>query len=1113
MGLLLQRPSLRHPPLHERNAFMTANRRFWARFGLFLCQATVLMGAAAISLWVPPAHAGETPFKNLADRLEKLHEQAARARDKRDFVVMEDLRLKRQQILEEASKAPAFERPADFSKRPPAEQLALEEEEAAYTRLIPWIEGHKAIERAEHRTRKMRYAAAAQLLRDFWQRAYPKVEDMHSDALILGDVGVALFRTCQAASFVHPDFVSREGRSGYRLAEGDEAPAAGLDEAELKSILRACRLHDPCQVEVNLMLAFLERLTNDNAFLRAENRPELETRNKLLLDLAGSGGSTDTDSILQPRIEFLKAQSTLFILDELKFYDTFLQPARICVGNDHARRPFLVTETNDACLQVPTATALKPMLAVLEGGQWAASSLYYVRVRKTNGDGQPDSLWPLRDRDWPSSPAAINLTASLERVYEDYLLAQLSQRFSERFFTSIGRDLVKADRVREGIDHFREQTKAGQVPTVAELLTQQPSQTKPTRLGVYAVQMRAFVDQVDHAFRTVYLREHPEMQARVDTIMTDLNDNLKDIDAIKDRPQELTAAIGRLAIDPVQKLQEVFRLATEDPNRLNPFLNEQSIIIRGLVDPDVPYATRLSRLQQYHQVISTAVADITSERGVVDLQRKEMASRVQSLAAKTRQFAILQAVDFAAIAMAHAAGRAADATRPLRDEVDRLLRAKATETPDGRPLDEAELAFLRDFRRLVLPVDGLLREIQRDCELVHRKLSSAHDGGAVTLGAVEQTAQLLASIGHNLSQLAPSGLFDSVSFPPRDPPSPCQAIANRWSDGGRSWHSGCFQDAGELAAAMGVLESLRTELQIWIDADRARQQVDRYCSKFQGKRRTVETPLYTAEVIPVTFPYQFGELRDAFQHLPRLHLSQGAELRRLLEGKTPLGSDAVDFERTYLSRLQASNISNIFVRAFDAKTQQWVVATVNSPTNVDVLFLLAVPASPGDRTWFDACIDDFAGASLTVNTWLGDRPARVADGSLLVDFDGLQGLIPWSETGGDRYGRNRHWQSIRRVPAEAIGRDALGLIASSGRFFDLVTQDRGATVTDRAVVYNRADWQQLDANATNDFLPSMQSLAPSLPGAELLRGANSRPIPTDGFRWLPICPPYAVGSP
>lgn len=1120
-------------PLDARDALMTATRPLPVRAARLLVQAAALLLCTAVDpASRPVARASETSFKNALDQLEQLHQKAVEARDKRDFVAMEDARLRRQQLLQAAAEAGPFQRPPDFGKCSPAERLAIEADEAAYTRLVPWIDGHKAVVRSEQRTRKMQYAAAAKTLRDHWQKTYADAKDLRPGEFLLGDVGVALFRTCQAASYVHPDFLSRDGRSERPRADDDnddnddKEASAGLNEAELKAILRSCRLHDPCQVEVNLMLAFLERLTNDNAFLRAENRPELETRNKLLLDLADSTGSDEANLVWQPRLEFLKAQSTLFILDELKFYDTFLEPARLLSGNDHARRPFLVTETNDACLQVPTATTLRPMLAVRKGQQCEASSLYYVRVRKTNGDGKADTLWPLRDRNWPSSPAVLNLTANLETVYEDYLLTQVAPRFSERFFTSIGGDLVEADRVRDGVDHFRQQTKAGQVPTVADLPATQPPQPKATRLGVYASRIRSFVDQVNNAFRTAYLREHPEMQARVDAIMADLNENLKYLDAVKDRPQELTAALGGLSMDgTADVLGELSREQTTGSPRGSDG------------KPILSYAALLLRVQQYHRVLSAAIANIASERGIIELQRKEMASRVQTLSAKARQFAILKTIDLAVIAMAQAVPLMAQGsyrTDPTRakpwDRVDLMLRSKKTsEKGTAVDLNDAEIAFLRDFRRIQSRVITLLDDIKRDCGLIHSKLSPDDANAVVALGAVEQTAQLLSSISHNLSQLAPAGLFDTITYAPPDAASSSDPRSTEaraaiqesialWS-AARSdaqianWQINCFHNAGELAAGIGAIDALREDLQAWIDADRTRQQVDRYCQKFQGKRRTVETPLYTAEVIPIAFPYQFGELQDSFRHLPRLHLAQAADLRRLLDGKSPLGPDAIDFDRTYLSRSQASNISNVFVRAFDAKQQQWVVTTVNSPTDIDVLFLLAIPASPADQSWFDACFEGFSGGPLTAETWLGDRPARMADGSLVVDFDGLEGLIPLSQTSGDRYGRNRHWQSIRRVAADAIRRDASGGIAADARFFELVTRDRGATVTDRAVVYSREDWQQLDSNATNDFLPGMQSLAPSLPGAEILRDANARPIPTNGFRWLPICPPYAVGTP
>lgn len=1040
----------------------------------------------------------DLPFTGISRRLEQLHQKASRARLKRDFATMEDARIDRQQLLRDAAQSPPFERPPELHKRPVAEREAFEEEEASYTRLVPWIEGYRAVVGSEKRTRKMQYAEAAKLLRDHWRRTYSQASEMPAEEPIFGDVGAALFRTCQAAAYVYPDFLSGEGHSGRRMRDDDAPATAGLDEAELKAILRTCRRQDPCQVEVNLMLAFLERLTNDNAFLRAENRPELETRNKLLLDLAEGTDSSHVDAAWQPPLEFLKAQSTAFILDELSFYDAFLKPRQLCAGTDHARRPLLVTETNDPCLQTPTATTLKPMVGVLNAGQWTSYSLYFVRLRKAAPGGPADTLWPLVDKRWPSSPSALQLIDSLEAVFDDYLLSQLSTRFPPAFFAAIGRDFVASDRIQQGVNHFREQTRVGQVPTALELeetMRALPAGTpRPTRLSIYAGRMAAFVTALADAFRKNYVREHPEMNNQVEALLAQLSAQADELQTLGTKPTELSATLRGLSIDYGQ-----------------------------VTDGSGLLARNVLRLQRHYQDISEAIAGIASDRGITDIRRKEMASRVESLAAKTRQLAILQTTDYAATAMEAAASRAAQGTTTLRTRVNELLQTKNTPPESGvaRPLVESELAFLRDFRRLVTPVDELLLDIQRDCAAIHRKLSPSDGDARITLPAVEQTAQLLSSIVHNLSQLAPSGLFDAVTYAggPDAPPDNSSATWTRpfvtepWSATAVPWRTGCFRDADELAAAINVIDALRVDLQTWIDADRARRQVERYCDTFQGKRHSVETPLYTAEVVPIVFPYQFGELQDAFRYLPRLHLTQAAELRRLLGGKTPLGGEAVDFDRTYLSRLQASNISSALVRAFDASAQQWVVTTVTTPNEIDVSFLLCTPSSTRDQRSFNGYIADLADGSFTLETWLGDRPTRLVEGACVVDFDGLEGLIPCSDAAGDRSCRNRHWQSIRRIAPDALQRDATMGIPGGARFFELVTRDRGATVTDRAVVYGRADWQQLDANATNDFLPGMQSLAPSLPGAELLRHANARPVPPGGFLWLPVCPPYAVGGP
>ena len=1058
--------------------FLSIARRLTVS-AVMLCAAHCLMGGDRAAV------GDHSSFVETWKRLEKLNQTATRAQGKRSFGVMDDARIRRQEILQGAVDAAPFERPSDFGKRSPEARQAIEDEEKAYVRLVPWIEGHRALIKAEALTRKMRYGEAATVLREHWKRTYPNAAELPATELIYGDLGAALFRTCQSATFIHPDFLSRARQAGGGEKGESDEPTAGLDEDELKEILRVCCAHDPCQVEINIMLAFLERLTNDNAFLRAENRPELEERNKLLLDLSEEAGDDPIDSPWQPQLEFLKAQSTSFILGEVKYYDTFLRPRQICIGTDHARHPFLITEDNDACLQVPTATALKPMLAIRDGKDWTASALYYVRLRKTKRGGPADAIWPLTDKHWPSSPSTRQLILSLEEIYEEYLLSEMEKGFPPSFFTGLGKDFPKADRIQQGVTHFRDVTKAGEVPTPQEVL---PGTTK---IATYVSRIASFVDNLADAFRTNYVREHPQMNNQVEDLIQRLAGKVAEARETAKAPRALAETLYRLSMEHGQ-----------------------------IIAKEGGFASNVARLRRHYDAISEAIASIGGHRGITDERQKEMASRVQSLANKTRQLAILQTTDYTATAIEQAATTALERTNGIRDKVNKLVQERKTPDAAGslRPLAESELAFLRDFRRVVTPVDEFLRDIQQDCREVRRKLSPGDGAARITLESVNQTAQLLASIDHNLSQLAPAGLFDSPAYrPAADVPVgqnvPCQEVVVGWSDPANSWRTGCIRDADELAAALNAIAATREELQTWIDADRAGQQVDRYFRKYKGKRHVVNAPLYTAEVVPIRFPIQFSELHDAFRFLPRLHLARHQDLRRLLEGKKPLGAEAVDFERTDLSRLQAYDISNVLVRALDTQNMNPVIATVSNPNDVDVSFLLFVPASDGDRVRFNRFVEDFTATPFSVETWLGDRPARFEGSSFAIDFDGLQGVIPCSDVSGDRFCRNRHWQSIRRIAPNALQRDASDRIAGSARLFELMTQDRGTTVTDRAVVYGLSDWQQLDSNVTNDFLPNMQSLAPSLSGTELLRRANARPTPLGGFLWLPICPPYPLSTP
>jgi hypothetical protein len=287
------------------------------------------------------------------------------------------------------------------------------------------------------------------------------------------------------------------------------------------------------------------------------------------------------------------------------------------------------------------------------------------------------------------------------------------------------------------------------------------------------------------------------MQARVDTIMANLNGVLKEVDAVKDRPQALAAAIRGTATDPPQLLLDIRdgkKTLQEAVDSLQPNLRP---VFGDVLGSSFPFAVRLRALRRYYEVVSSAIASIFSERGIIDLQRKEMASRVQSLAAKTEQFAILKTTKSAAIALSQIAQGTESTIEQFRKGVDLLLKENDSGA-GARPLTGAELAFLRDFRRIQARVGVRLYDIKRDCDAIDGMLSTRSTSDPITLGAVEDAAQLLSSISHNLSQLAPEGLFDAVTFPPQTPSSPCEAFAKGWMSidqvtGLSTWRLSCFR--------------------------------------------------------------------------------------------------------------------------------------------------------------------------------------------------------------------------------------------------------------------------------------------------------------------------------
>ena len=123
----------------------------------------------------------------------------------------------------------------------------------------------------------------------------------------------------------------------------------------VRKALKKSVTQDPCHLESVAMLAFMDKPEPSESFQPAEIRESLRTRNRELLKLDTGGSATPrpgtasgpakltgTGMPWEAPVEYLKAKSTSFILDDLKYYTGFLDDRSILTGKDRRGEDFSV---------------------------------------------------------------------------------------------------------------------------------------------------------------------------------------------------------------------------------------------------------------------------------------------------------------------------------------------------------------------------------------------------------------------------------------------------------------------------------------------------------------------------------------------------------------------------------------------------------------------------------------------------------------------------------------------------------------------------------------------------------------------------------------------------
>ncbi len=250
----------------------------------------------------------------LTDQLKVIHQQAETNRQLLQFNEVEALRIQRNRILGAATR----------------EEGNLTQEEKS------WIEDFKAYRAAEELIRKLEYKPAFDLCKERWRR----------------------FAAAKAGAPAYGDLVMKMVEAAMASMVIQEKPIVPFEE--LKKALIEAVDRDPCQVEAQVVLAYLERPNPREAFTRAEVRTSLTNRNQRLLNLsydfttagldetAGAGGyrppspppgtpgAPEAPTAAPPAImpwhapvELLKAESMAVVLQDILYTQTFLAGERL----------------------------------------------------------------------------------------------------------------------------------------------------------------------------------------------------------------------------------------------------------------------------------------------------------------------------------------------------------------------------------------------------------------------------------------------------------------------------------------------------------------------------------------------------------------------------------------------------------------------------------------------------------------------------------------------------------------------------------------------------------------------------------------------------------------
>ncbi len=355
----------------------------------------------------------------LTDQMAAIHKSAEEARQLLQFDKVEALRNHRNGILAMAAGGAA----------------GLTQDEKS------WIEDYKAYQQAEILIQNLQYKKAYDLCKERWLR----------------------FAKAKAGAPAYGDLVMKMVEAAMASMVIQEEPIAPFDD--LKKTLIETVDRDPCQVEAQVVLAYLERPEPREAFTRAEVRSSLTNRNQRLLNLsydftnAGLDESTASGGYRPPSpppgmpgapqgqavelppimpwhapVELLKAESMAFVLQDVLYTQTFLAGERLEGIDSRGARFVLLPEgiyIEDYDRRGRPGWAL--LSPELRGRRivWRKYSLYVLRDTSAaksdllaGATGTVPTPKPVAGRSTPSGPEQTRKEPTLQERFSS-LLTQL----------------------------------------------------------------------------------------------------------------------------------------------------------------------------------------------------------------------------------------------------------------------------------------------------------------------------------------------------------------------------------------------------------------------------------------------------------------------------------------------------------------------------------------------------------------------------------------------------------------------------------------------------------------------------------------------------------------